>query len=153
MRTYKDTFATISPEEIIPLAQRKKDQGSRFVEIHANTVEDGFELNYAYTDDDVVCDNYMLTISKDTKIPSISGIFLCAFFFENETHDLFGIDIEGIAIDFKGNFYQTAIKYPMAHETTPEDMYSVNDRLDAREPVVRKPEDLPVKDVDEGKEE
>ena len=33
--------------------------------------------------------------------------------FENEAHDLFGVDIEGIAIDFGGNFYALAQKEPM----------------------------------------
>ena len=46
-------------------------------------------------------------------VPSITGDFLEAFVFENETHDLFGVTIEGIAIDFGGSFYALAQKEPM----------------------------------------
>ncbi len=46
-------------------------------------------------------------------MPSITDRFLAAFVFENETHDLFGVDVQGIAIDFGGNFYALAQKEPM----------------------------------------
>ena len=46
-------------------------------------------------------------------MPSVTDQFLAAFVFENEAHDLFGVDIEGIAIDFGGNFYALAQKEPM----------------------------------------
>ena len=46
-------------------------------------------------------------------MPSITDRFLEAFVFENETHDLFGVDVQGIAIDFGGNFYALAQKEPM----------------------------------------
>ncbi len=35
-------------------------------------------------------------------VPSITDLFLEAFVFENEIHDLFGVDIKDIAIDFGG---------------------------------------------------
>ena len=37
-------------------------------------------------------------------IPSITDNFIAAFVFENEIHDLFGVEIRNIAIDFKGQF-------------------------------------------------
>ncbi len=46
-------------------------------------------------------------------MPSVTDRFLEAFVFENETHDLFGVDAQGIAIDFGGNFYALAQKEPM----------------------------------------
>ena len=46
-------------------------------------------------------------------MPSITDQFLAAFVFENEAHDLFGVDVQGIAIDFGGNFYALAQKEPM----------------------------------------
>lgn len=135
MPAYKDTFSDIALGDIVSLAERKKEAGSRFVEIHATTLEDGFLLNYAYTDDEQVCDNYRVKIDTTAVVPSISGIFLAAFFFENETHDLFGIDIEGIAIDFNGNFYQVSLEAPMARKTEDSDMFAVNRHYDARNPI------------------
>jgi ech hydrogenase subunit D len=52
-------------------------------------------------------------------LPSISSIYLCAILYENEIHDLFGVQVAGIAIDFKGKFYKTAIKFPFASVKLP----------------------------------
>ena len=52
-------------------------------------------------------------------MPSISSIYLCAILYENEIHDLFGVQVAGIAIDFKGKFYKTAIKFPFASAKIP----------------------------------
>lgn len=43
--------------------------------------------------------------AEDT-LPSVSAIYLAAFVYENELHDLFGLNIEGIAVDYKGHFYR-----------------------------------------------
>lgn len=137
MPAYRDTFSDLALDEIVSLAKRKREEGARFVEIHATTLEHGFLLNYAYTDDEQVCDNYRVKIDETTAVPSVSSVFLAAFFFENEIHDLFGIDIEGIAIDFHGNFYQVSLEAPMAHKTKDDDMFAVNRHYDALQPVKR----------------
>ena len=45
-------------------------------------------------------------------VESISSVYSYAFMYENEIKDLFGIDIANINLDFKGHFYETAIKMP-----------------------------------------
>ena len=45
-------------------------------------------------------------------VESISGIYPYAFMYENEIKDLFGIDVLNINLDFKGHFYETAVKMP-----------------------------------------
>jgi ech hydrogenase subunit D len=50
--------------------------------------------------------------ANDLVLPSISGVYFSAFLYENEIHDLFGISITDIALDYKGKFYQTAGKFP-----------------------------------------
>jgi ech hydrogenase subunit D len=35
-----------------------------------------------------------------------------AFIYENEMHDLFGIQVRGMNIDFKGTLIRTAVKHP-----------------------------------------
>lgn len=125
LKNYSETFTDIQLDEVYPLAEKKKGEGARFVELHASTVDDGFVITYAFTSDEKTCDQYNLHVKEGDKVPAISPIFLAAFVFENETHDLFGIEIEGIAIDFKGNFYQVALDKPMAVKTQDGDMYSV----------------------------
>jgi ech hydrogenase subunit D len=45
-------------------------------------------------------------------VPSISPIYGCAILYENEIHDLFNVKVDGLTVDFHGNFYKTAIKFP-----------------------------------------
>ncbi len=50
------------------------------------------------------------------KVQSVSGFFGAAFLYENEIRELFGIDIEGIGVDLKGQLYKTATKVPFSHQ-------------------------------------
>ncbi|NPV02035.1 MAG: NADH-quinone oxidoreductase subunit C [Brevinematales bacterium] len=96
-----------------------KDAGYRLVQIgctslaagsveHANTLE----LFYSYDKNyDLV--NLKVLIGKNAEIPSISGIYPAAYLYENEIHDLFGVFIKGMSLDFKGNLYKTAIPCPL----------------------------------------
>ena len=84
----------------------------------------GFVFTMKFTDEKVT-DHYNVHVTVEDTVPAISPLFLAAFVFENETHDLYGINIEGIAIDFKGNFYQVALDKPMTIDTQDSDMYSV----------------------------
>jgi ech hydrogenase subunit D len=37
-----------------------------------------------------------------------------SFIYENEMHDLFGIQVRGMNIDFKGTLIRTAVKFPFS---------------------------------------
>ena len=47
-------------------------------------------------------------------VPSLGELFPCAFMFENEMHDLFGIQVSGMTLDYRGGFYHLHIPQPMA---------------------------------------
>ena len=53
-----------------------------------------------------------LVISPDTEIVSISDIYEPAFLYENEIHDLFGIPIKMITLDYHGNLYRIKQEAP-----------------------------------------
>jgi hypothetical protein len=55
-------------------------------------------------------------------VPSISEYFGAAFLYENEIRELFGINVEGIGVDLRGQLYKTATKVPFSHA-------AVKDRL------------------------
>jgi hypothetical protein len=63
------------------------------------------------------------TKSADTtpeeEIQSISVIYPNAFLYENEIHDLFGLTIKNMTIDYHGTLYRTAIKVPFSIENCP----------------------------------
>ncbi len=43
-------------------------------------------------------------------------IYPNAFLYENEIHDLFGVVVKNITIDYRGTLYRTAIKTPFSVE-------------------------------------
>jgi ech hydrogenase subunit D len=48
----------------------------------------------------------------EPELPSISAFYWQAFLYENEMHDLFGITVKGMAVDFKGQLYTTMVPTP-----------------------------------------
>ena len=115
------------PQEIIPI---QKDallgavsdlfaQGYRMVQIGCTTLENAYELNYSF-DKDYHFKNLRVTAQREDEIQSISVIYPNAFLYENEIHDLFGIKIKNMSVDYKGAFYRTAIKTPFSIENLPK---------------------------------
>ena len=58
--------------------------------------------------------------AQGARIPSISPLYGCAFIYENEIHDLFDVTVDNLEVDFQGNFYQTAVKYPFGSTKAPQ---------------------------------
>jgi ech hydrogenase subunit D len=64
--------------------------------------------------------NFRIQVPRsDFKLPSITGATLAAFSYENELQDLFGIEIEGLAINYGGNFLRTRKVHPLADMVDP----------------------------------
>jgi ech hydrogenase subunit D len=115
------------PQEIIPI---EKDallgavsdlfaQGYRMVQIGCTTLENAYELNYSF-DKDYHFKNLRVTAKTGDEIKSISVIYPNAFLYENEIHDLFGITIKNMSVDYKGAFYRTTIKVPFSIGNLPK---------------------------------
>ena len=115
------------PQEIIPI---EKDallgavadlyaQGYRMVQIGCTTLENAYELNYSF-DKDYHFKNLRVTANREDEIQSISVIYPNAFLYENEIHDLFGIKIKNMSVDYKGTFYRTTITTPFSIENLPK---------------------------------
>ena len=111
--TFQSQFVPLSVEELPALAARCKDDGWRFVQMLALATEEGVNLVYSFMKDGVLVNHEVAGVTPDTHVPSITDRFLAAFVFENEAHDLFGVQIDNIAIDFGGHFYAMAQTSPM----------------------------------------
>lgn len=109
----KTEYLITAIDGITEMSHRRKAEGWRFVQFMAVNTEEGIDLIYSFMKDGVLQNNKIEHVSKTDVIPSISDDFFAAFVFENEVHDLFGVDIRGIAIDFGGNFYAVAQSEPM----------------------------------------
>jgi len=97
--------------QLIGRVEQFKQDGYRLVQVGCTKIGEVYEINYSF-DKDFVFRNLRITVNENTEVPSISGMFWGAFVYENEMHDLFGIQVKGMNIDFKGNFIRTSIKHP-----------------------------------------
>ncbi len=109
----------ISIPQLTGRVQQMKDEGHRLVQICCTKLPDKLELQYSF-DKDYEFTSFRLSLADtSTPVPSVSKIFLSAFIYENEIHDLFGIQVEGIAVDYKGRFYRTNTPRAFNPETVP----------------------------------
>lgn len=103
----------IDRDRLIGRVEDYKKKGYRLVQIHCTKVSDLYEINYSF-DLDYQFRDLRIVVDSQTEVPSISGIFWGAFIYENEMHDLFGIRVVGMNIDYGGNLIRTAKKNPFA---------------------------------------
>lgn len=129
----KAIYATVGIDELLSHVQALKGVGARFVQMHAErNVDDGtYRLVYTFInvraaqeqiaqDGSYAIENLVVEgIDQYQEIPSISSYYPAVFPFENEAHDLFGLAITDMQIDFKGFFYQVSTAEPMS-VITPE---------------------------------
>lgn len=129
----KAIYATVGIDELLEHVQALKGVGARFVQMHAERcVDDGsYRLIYTFInvraaqehiaqDGSYAIENLVVEgIDRYQEIPSISSYYPAVFPFENEAHDLFGLAIADMQIDFKGFFYQVSTAEPMS-VITPE---------------------------------
>lgn len=129
----KAIYTTVGIDELLSHVQALKGAGARFVQMHAERcVDDGsYRLVYTFInvraaqeqiaqDGSYAIENLVVEgIDQYQEIPSISSYYPAVFPFENEAHDLFGLAITDMQIDFKGYFYQVSTAEPMS-VITPE---------------------------------
>lgn len=129
----KAIYTTVGIEELLSHVQALKGVGARFVQMHAErNVDDGsYRLVYTFInvraaqeqiaqDGSYAIENLVVEgIDRYQEISSISSYYPAVFPFENEAHDLFGLAITDMQIDFKGFFYQVPTAEPMS-VITPE---------------------------------
>ncbi|MDR1016006.1 MAG: NADH-quinone oxidoreductase subunit C [Coriobacteriales bacterium] len=107
-------FRASAPDQLIGEAKRYQEAGWRFVNICGSTTIDGIELLYSFGRMEEL-ENLTMIVQVGDTVPSISPVFENAFFFENETQDLYGIHFEGLILDYKQKFYGPVEAHPMAH--------------------------------------
>ncbi len=107
------TYEEISVASLPSLSERMHSEGNRFIQVLAVNTDSGIDLQYSFMKEGTICNYTIKGVQKSTTIPSITDKFIAAFVFENEIHDLFGVQISNIAIDFAGNFYSLAQNEPM----------------------------------------
>jgi len=129
----KAIYTTVGIEELLSHVQALKGVGARFVQMHAerNVADGSYRLVYTFInvraaqehitqDGSYAIENLVVEgIDQYQEIPSISSYYPAVFPFENEAHDLFGLAVTDMQVDFKGFFYQVSTAEPMS-VITPE---------------------------------
>lgn len=129
----KAIYTTVAIDELLAHVQALKGAVARFVQMHAErNVDDGsYRLVYTFInvraaqeqiarDGNYAIENLVVEgIDQYQEIPSISSYYPAVFPFENEAHDLFGLAITDMQVDFNGFFYQVSTAEPMS-VITPE---------------------------------
>lgn len=93
----------IPVQELLGEVQNLQYDNYRF--ITATSVDnnnDTLDVLYHF-DKDYELVNLRITVPKGNSIPSISKIYFCAMLVENEMKELFGLDVENMAIDYGGH--------------------------------------------------
>ncbi|HNW44322.1 MAG TPA: NADH-quinone oxidoreductase subunit C [Elusimicrobiales bacterium] len=110
----------LAPQELPARVSELAGAGARLVQISAVALPvtaagetPAVELTYSF-DKNGALSHQRLLAAPGGKVPSVSGVYFPAFLYENEIHEQFGVDFEGMAVDFKGTLYKTAVRVPFA---------------------------------------
>ena len=109
-----------------------RQAGWRLVLINATSVlpsaeaaEGAVDLSWTFEREGKL-EHLLQRVTGGEEVPSISSLFHPAFLYENEIRDLFGVNVTGLTVDFKGELYRTATKVPMSPR-------AIRARLEARD--------------------
>ena len=110
-------FRSIPLDKLIDTCKERKNEGYRLAQICPKLErDDSITLIYTFVKESEMINYKVSGIKKGvTEVPSVTELFIAAFVFENEAHDLFGVNVVGNLIDFQGKFYSFAegVEAPM----------------------------------------
>lgn len=110
-------FRSIPLDKLIDTCKERKNEGYRLVQLCPKLErDDSITLIYTFVKESEMINYKVSGIKKGvTEVPSVTELFIAAFVFENEAHDLFGVNVVGNLIDFQGKFYSFAegVEAPM----------------------------------------
>ncbi|WP_010251143.1 NADH-quinone oxidoreductase subunit C [Acetivibrio cellulolyticus] len=107
----KQEMREVTVDKLVSTVKNFSTQGYRLVQISCTKLNENLEINYSF-DKDYEFVYLKLNVPMNAELPSVSEVYWSAMLYENEIHDLFGLKINGMAIDFKGNLYKTTVKTP-----------------------------------------
>ena len=109
----KQIFIQTEVADLLGKAAQYKKDGYRMTQILCTRVPEGYELTYSF-DKDYVMENLRVVLPLEGSVMSVTSQYWYAFVWENEIHDLFGLNVEFIApeVDYGGKFFHLAKPMP-----------------------------------------
>ncbi|HDQ07724.1 MAG TPA: NADH-quinone oxidoreductase subunit C [Methanoculleus sp.] len=111
MKTQNTTLREIAVSDLVTEAGAFKAKRYRLVQIGCTGIGDAYEINYTF-DKNYVFETVRITVHDGDVIPSIAEHYWASFVYENEIHDLYGLTVDGMSVDFSGHLIHTATKNP-----------------------------------------
>lgn len=106
MNNYNDfPFERVTKAELYDIMQKKYEDGYRLAQICSTAYEGYNEVIYSVAKE-YTMENYVVELPVDEEIKSFSDIFPAATLYENEIKELWGVNVVGMSIDYKNNFYR-----------------------------------------------
>jgi ech hydrogenase subunit D len=100
----EENTAEILSDEVISQTRVLKDEGFRFVTMSSTDLGESVCVLY-HLDKDLQVRNLRVNVPKGKKISSIASVYFSAFLVENEIKEHFGVDFDGLPLDFQGMLY------------------------------------------------
>ena len=104
-------FEAVEVSQLLTEVKDLKADGYRFAQACATLVDDKIEIIYSF-DKAHQLKNLRITVAQGEEVESITGDYWPAFIYENEMHDLFGVQFNHSALDYQGNFFKVAEPTP-----------------------------------------
>jgi hypothetical protein len=111
---------------LIEKVSRLRDEGFRLMVINATSIlpataqagapaseEGAVELTWSFEYEGRL-EHVRELVAPGASVPSVSQLYSYAYLYENEIAELFGVNVTGRNVDFKGQLYQTSEKVPMS---------------------------------------
>jgi ech hydrogenase subunit D len=117
MRREAQPIEAIEVADLLARVGERKAAGDRLVAISCAVVEGANEITYSFENRDHAFTNLRITVPPGATIPSVTPVYWGAFVYENEIHDLYGLTVTGINVDYGGHFYATKVPFPFAAPT------------------------------------
>lgn len=104
----KQDFRPLALDQLLDTCKEYKEKGYRLDQLLPKLErDDTITMIYTFVMGEEIV-NFKIggIIKNETVVPSVTELFIAAFVFENEAHELYGVNIEDNVLDFKGNFYK-----------------------------------------------
>ena len=114
MATLTQTFIDLELSALRETGEKLAAAGWRGVQtLCINNDDNTVDIVYTFEKEGVYENYCIYAVDHETEVPSLQDLFLNLFPFENEAHDLFGVKMTGMVLDFGGAFYDVPVKEPM----------------------------------------
>lgn len=120
MTEIQDTIFETDKVELMSIVLEKKSKHWRLCQICCCFVnsDDRYEVTYSFATGFRI-ENYRLIVAKEEEVPSISSVYDAAVFYENEMHELFGLNVTDMQTNLKDKLYRIGEETPFLNHLPP----------------------------------